>query len=136
MNKFRPFLLSIVLLVALAPVSYAGNLTIRLVEATNNGKGDSGDVADIADVLRKNLQYKSFALVDSGSVKLPSSGSTTELGPFVLTLSGSEASLAISVTRDGKNALTTTVTLGKRTPLVLGGFSSGAGKLVLVFTAN
>lgn len=136
MKFLRTTLVAIAVLAISVAAAQASDLTIRLVEANNSGKADSPELADVAAILHKNLQYKTFILLGTSAVTLPARKVSVTLGSFTITCNGEEKSLSITVTKDGKKALDTTVTLYKKTPLILGGFSAGSGKYVLVFTCN
>ena len=110
-------------------------LSIRLVEASNDGKGAAG-VEDIAGMLRKNINYQSFALLGRGSMPLPAQNAASRIGAYTVTGSGPQNNLSIRVRKGGSEVLSTTVRLKDRTPLVVGGFPGGKGKMVLVFVAE
>ncbi len=121
-------------LAGLASSAAADSLGIRLVQAANDGSGVGGGLADVAQLLQDNLKFKSFQLVSSKSVGLPASGAT-ELGQgFTARCSGGADNLSVTIERSGRRVLSSTVQLQRGTPVILGGFSSGAGKMIVILS--
>jgi hypothetical protein len=118
------------------PAAAGDALSIRLVEATNDEKGDNAGLEDVIDVLKKNLSYKTYTLVAKASVALPAKNAVHTLGKFTVTCSGKKDKFTISIARDKKELLNTSVKLQPGSPLVLGGFSSEKGKMALVFVVE
>lgn len=118
------------------PCLAGGVLSIRLIEASNQEREGSGQVEDVADVLRRSFVYKNYSLLASASMPLPAVGASRTLGAYTVTCSGPQSDLTIVVRRGRQQVLRTAVNLQNRTPLILGGFPSGSGALVLVFVAR
>lgn len=128
---------AILLLCAWALPALAGDrISVRLVEATNDGKGDGTGIEDVVNVLKKNLSYQNYVLVSRTSIALPARGEAQKVGKYSVICSGTQENLSILVQQGSKKLLQTTVKLDDGTPLVMGGFPSGKGKMVLVFVAE
>lgn len=128
---------AVLLICAWALPALAGDrVSVRLVEATNDGKGDGAGLEDVVKVLKKNLSYQNYALVSRTSIALPAKGDAQKVGGYSVICSGTQANLSILVKHGSKKLLQTTVKLDDGTPLVMGGFPSGKGKMVLVFVAE
>lgn len=121
-------------LIGLAGTAAAGSVSIRLVQASNEGSGVGGGLGDVAQLLQDNLKFKSFQLVSSKSIGLPASGAA-ELGQgFTARCSGTADNLSVSIERGGKRVLSSTVQLQPGTPVMMGGFSSGNGKMIVILS--
>ncbi len=119
-------------LAGMAGTATADSLSIRLVQAANEGSGVGGGLGDVAQLLQDNLRFKSFQLVSSRSIGLPASGAT-ELGQgFTARCSGGAGNLSVAIERGGTRVLSSTVQLQKGAPLLLGGFSSSGGKMIVI----
>jgi hypothetical protein len=119
-------------LACMAGTAQAESLSIRLVQASNEGGGVGGGLADVAQLLQDNLRFKSFQLVSSRSISLPANGAT-ELGQgFTARCSGGAGNMSVAIERGGKRVLSSTVQLQRGAPLLLGGFSSGGGKMIVI----
>jgi hypothetical protein len=118
----------------LAGTVMADSLSIRLVQAGNEGSGVGGGLGDVAQLLQDNLRFKSFQLVSSKSIGLPANGAA-ELGQgFTARCSGGANNLSVAIERSGKRVLSSTVQLQRGTPLIVGGFSSGNGKMIVILS--
>ena len=70
MRKSVIVLFSIILLVNWN--SQAGELlSVRLVEATNNGKSTDNELSDVASILSTQLSFDSYKVVDRKTLRLP-----------------------------------------------------------------
>ena len=120
-----------------AAVALAGSsLTLRLVEASNQGKGMGPGLGDVADLLRGNMPFTSYQLTATRTVPLPSDSPIAIGAGLVVRCSGKQSNLQIKVTRDGRPVLESTVELQDNTPLVLGGFPTAGGKSLLILLAH
>ncbi|MCK5849649.1 MAG: hypothetical protein KAH23_01945 [Kiritimatiellae bacterium] len=119
-----------------SPCLAGGNLSIRMIEASNKTTPSSSGVQDVVSILEKSLPYNSFNLSASGTMKLPAKKSTQRLGGYTVSCSGKQKNLSIKVTHEKKTILNTTVNLRDNKPLILGGFPSENGKLILVFVVS
>ena len=128
---------ALLVLFGLASASMAEtSLSIRLVEASNTPGESSPALKDVLPVLKNSLPYSTYRLLGSGSAQLPAAGQTVKIGEYSVRCQGAQEQLSITVTRGGQVMLTTQVRLRDRIPLILGGFTAGAGKHVLVFTTR
>jgi hypothetical protein len=120
-------------LILTAGVSLAGStLSIRLVEASHAGQGMGNGLGDVSKLLRENLPFKSFQLLASRSMSLPADGVASLSAGFVARCSGNQGSLNVVIESGGRKVLQSTVELRDGSPLILGGFSSGKGKLIVI----
>jgi len=113
-----------------------GTVSIRLVEASNAGEGVDGRLSDVVPVLKKSLVFKKYSLIASSSLKLPADGQTVKVGKYTVTCTGSQRSLRIQIKQGKDPLLYTTASLSRGKPLVLGGFPSRTGRMILVFLAR
>lgn len=130
----RTWVAGILLMALVAPV-LAESVSVRLVEASNAKGQSSAGLRDVVGILKNNLRYSRYVLLASGTMRLPKGG-TQGLGGYVVTCSGSSASLTITVKRGKKALINTQVRLVPGRPLILGGFPASGGKRVFVFTAR
>jgi hypothetical protein len=130
-------LLAALLVAGLALAAKAGpdgaQLSLRLVEASNSGRGSPPALNDVSGILKGSLGFDSCTFLASGWVRLPADRQTRTLAEYAVTCSGPQAKLSIAVRRGGKPVLKTTVSLQDGKPLLVGGFPAAAGKHVLVF---
>ena len=136
MKRGIPAILTALCLCLLSASAMAGNLSVRLVKASNTPGGSSAGLGDVLPVLKKSLVYSHYALAGSTSLSLPAKQTSRQLGAYSVTCDGEQGNLAISVRHGRKQLLNTRVSLSSRRPLILGGFPAGDGKLVLVFVAR
>ena len=117
--------------------AFAGNaISVRLVEAHNESEEVAGGLGDVIGTLRKNLQYKGFALLGSKSMALPADG-TVGLGRgFKVRCKGEQSGLHVTVLKGKEAVLETTLNLRDGSPVVLGGFQSKRGRVLLVLVAR
>lgn len=115
----------------------AAPLSVRLVEAANDREEVTPALRDVVPMLRNNLPFRRFTLLDQTTVKLPSAGHQAELaGGFLLRVQGSQDRLSVTLERHGKVEIQTVLSLQNGKPFVLGGFPLGAGKLLLVLVVR
>jgi hypothetical protein len=106
-------------------------LSIRLVLA---GQGSQVDPAlkDVASLVRGNLAFSSYKLLETASVPLPASGSVRMGKNFKVSLSGPASNLDVTVTQGASSVIKTRAVLRGRSPLVLGGIPSRDGTYLFV----
>ncbi len=115
----------------------ADRLTIRLIQASNQTEGASAELRDVAPLLRRNLPYRRFELLESRTVRLPVEQSLPFAAGLTVRCAGDENRLALFVESDGVILLQTEVRLTGETPLILGGFPApGGARRLLVLTAR
>jgi hypothetical protein len=120
-----------------ATAADAGALSIRLVEAHNDGpKGAGPGLGDVADVLARNIPYQHFDLADRRDVTVPGTHKVSMRGGYVVNCSGSVEALEVSIRRGRKSLLNTQLSLRAGKPVVLGGFPGGRGKYLVVLVAS
>jgi len=135
--KDRAIVVALVCAVLLAAPCRAGSqVSIRLVEASNDGSGSPSGLNDVAGTLRDSLGFNRCSLIASAVIVLPVTRQTRQLGEYQVLCVGPQRSLSIEVSRGGKRLLKTNVSLQDGKPLLLGGFPSPIGKQVLVFLAR
>ncbi len=133
---------STMLLVALLACLTASNalagetLSIRLVEASNEGPGNLDGIEDVIRILKKSSSHEHFALIASATQSLPAKGQTSKLRSLAIKCKGKQGNVTITVKSGRKQLLNTTVALKDGTPIVVGGFPSRKGKMILVFLAR
>ena len=130
-----------VMAVMLSPMwqwqSVAGELmTLRLVEASNAGEGVTAEVKDVASILAAQLPFNSYRLVDRAKCKLPANQVVSMSRGYTVQCIGVQDNLTINVRERKSEILQTTVALKDGKPLVLGGFPSNKGKLLLILLAE
>ena len=142
--NFRPALLrkilsaGILLWVVLAAsgAAAADRLTIRLVQATNEGQGASDGLRDVAPLLERNLPFRRFDLLESRTIRLPASQTVVFGAGISVKCDGGGDNLSLFVQSGGAVLLQTQVRLTGQTPLILGGFPAPGGRRLLVLTAR
>ena len=122
------------LIIVCATTALADALTIRLVEASNSGRGVGDGLRDVAGLLRNNMPFSSYVLLDTRQAAVPGNGIVTMQGGYRVEYSGGPGSLTVTIQRGGKVLLRSTVALTSVSPVVVGGFPSGNGKAIFVFT--
>jgi hypothetical protein len=125
------------LLLGVAQAGFAGTaLGIRLVEASNRGKGVAQSLGNVAPLLRNNMPFDTYQLLTAKSVSLPANA-TMDMGyGLVVRCSGPQKNLSVSVLRRGKTVLQSTVEVKDRSPVILGGFPAEGGKMILILLAQ
>lgn len=134
-NRAIPWLAAALLLWGLAvqPAQAEKNdlLSIRLVLAGQGSIVDS-QLNDVAALVRGNLAFSSFRLLESQTVALPASAPVKMGKSYKVTLKGPADNLEITVTRGLQVVLKTRVVLQGRAPLVLGGIPAKDGTILFV----
>ena len=115
-----------------SPAAPATQLTARLVEAGNQGEGVDAAIRDVAPLLKANLPYRQFRLLDRKRLALPGGGATELRGGYLLRCSGNPDRVSITMERGGKVLIQTVLSLAGGRPAVLGGFPSDRGGRLLV----
>ncbi len=118
----------------LGPVS-AQSLSIRLVEASRAVAPSSSALADVADILNRNLPFASYTLQDSRTLSLPAN-QTESLGGFSISCSGTARELKVVVRRRGQVLISTILRLQEGIPVMLGGFPSANGRQIFIFLTH
>lgn len=115
-----------------------GRLNIRLVEAYNEGPPSrpGASLRDIEPMLRRNLPYRNFKLVGSGSLSIPANGMVKLDRDVTVRCSGTLKSMRVVLERNKKVALQTRVQLSRGRPFIVGGFPSQGGKLLVVLVVR
>jgi hypothetical protein len=134
-NNLKTILLLVLL--STSNWAFAGSmLSVRLVEANNAGQGMGTGLGDVAHLLQNNLPYKTFQLLASRSMSLPANSAASLSSGIVARCSGGQENLNVVLERGGRKIMQTTVELRDGTPLIIGGISSGQGKLIVVLLAK
>ncbi len=123
----------ILLAAALLPAAAQERVTlsIRLVRAGQLG-GIDPRLNDVAALMRGNMAFSSFQLVESKTVALPASAPLVFARHYTMILRGPAQDLDIAVTRGRSALLRTRVKLNSKAPLVLGGITTRNGTLMFV----
>ena len=115
-----------------ACLASAGTMSVRLVHATDAEGGMDPRLSDISGILG-SLRFESFSLLDSDTVRLPAEEVRIRMAQgYTLTCNGTQGDLAIEMNHNGQSLLKTTATLRRGKPLILGGFPTREGKIILV----
>lgn len=112
-----------------------GVLSVRLVEAHNRPRSQANKPFGMSSLLESNLPYKQYDLLQERSMSLPASGAVT-LREFSVRCSGPQNNLKVTILRNGKVVLDTTLSLRDGKPVFLGGFPSQKGKLLIALVAG
>ncbi|MEI6562785.1 MAG: hypothetical protein WCO42_00600 [bacterium] len=124
-------------LIMTAAISNAGSvLSVRLVEASHAGQGMGTGLGDVSRLLLDNLPFKSFQMLASRSMSLPADGVASLSEGIVARCTGSQETLKVVIERGGKAVMQTTVALRDGTPLIIGGISTGRGKMIVILLAK
>lgn len=107
-------------------------LGLRLVEATNDNSGVAPQLADVAQLLQRNMPFTGYRLVDTKTLPLPAKGAVEMKLGFSVSCAGTPDSLAVTVMHKRDVLLRTTAALENGKPLILGGFPSAAGRIILI----
>lgn len=130
-------LAALILLAVAASAPTAGaaeRLTIRLVQASNVGEGASGGLRDVAPLLERNLPFRRFELLESRTIRLPTSETIVFSAGLSVRCEGDSERLSLLVQAGDTVVLQTEVRLTGQTPLILGGFAAPSGRRLLVLT--
>lgn len=136
MNVNLKIILFLGMMLSAGAVFAGSTLSIRLVEASNAGQGMGTGLGDVAHLLQNNLPYKTFQLLASRSMSLPASSAASLSAGIVARCSGGQNNMNVILERGGKKIMQTSVELRDGTPLIIGGISSGQGKLIVVLLAK
>ena len=129
-------LMGMLCLPALTPAFAGSALSVRLVEAHNESDQVAGGLDDVIGTLRKNLQYQGFALLSSKSMGLPADGTVGLSRGFKLRCKGAQSGLQVTLFKGKSTLLETTLNLRDGSPVVLGGFQSKRGRVLVVLVAR
>jgi len=113
------------------PPSSGPAVRVRLVRASAEPAPTDPDLAGLANLLRHNMSFRSFRLLDSQSVPLPTARTLHFTGRFRLTLEGPPNALNVTLARDRQTILKTRAVLRPGAPLVIGGVPDGSGGTLL-----
>lgn len=126
-------LLLALLLWAAALTGLAGDkLGLRLVEATNDNSGVAPQLADVADLLKRNMPFTGYRLLDTKTLALPAKGAVEMKLGFSVRCTGEQNNLAVTVVQKRDVLLRTTAALEDGKPLILGGFPTTDGRIILI----
>ncbi len=117
-----------------APAAEAAQTAhIRLVAAAAGPGGADAGLRDVEPLLKRNLNVTNLRLIDSGSVRLPSTGDVVALKAGVIVrCNGSADRLAITVESGGRVVAQTQVAMRPGIPLILSGFPGSGGTLMVI----
>jgi hypothetical protein len=137
-NMKRHFIIALCLgLILTAGVSLGGStLSVRQVEASHAGQGMDTGLGDVSQLLRDNLPFKSFQLLASRSMSLPADGVASLSRGMVVRCSGDQRNMKVTIESGGRKVMQSTVELRDGIPLIMGGFPSGKGKMILILLAK
>lgn len=124
---------------ALMPLSaaVAGDMvSIRLVEAHNEGAGVAKALDDVSGLLQSNLPFRRFDLAGQGRMGLPADGSVSLPHGIQVLCQGNQANLRVRVTRGGAQIVDTTLGLADHRPVILGGIPHNRGRLLVLLVAQ
>ena len=112
----------------MAPAAMAETLQVHMVQASNSGdaKIDAG-LKSFEKLLKSNLPFKRFTLVDTKTVALPG-GKPIPLKDYTLTCKGAASNLAISLSHKGRKVVNSSVKIAQGKPLIVGGFPDASDK--------
>ena len=125
----RKFCLALIIAAGIvAPAAMAESLQVHMVQATNSGvaKIDSG-LKSFEKLLKSNLPFKRFTLVDTKTVSLPA-GKPIPLKDYTLTCKGAASNLSISLSHKGRKVVNSNVKIEQGKPLIVGGFPDASDK--------
>ena len=123
------YILALVVAVGLfGQAAMAETLHVHMVQASNNGAAKmDGSLKSFEKLLKSNLPFKRFTLVDKKTVPLPG-GKPMPLKDYTLTCTGTAANLSISLAHKGRNVMTSNVKIEEGKPLIVGGFPDASDK--------
>ena len=112
-------------------------VTIRLVEASNGGGGVAKELGDVASILKGQLPFNQYRLVDRNQCKLPAAKRSIKMARgYGLECQGEQDNFTVKVRHKKSEILQTTIALKDGKPLMLGGFPDDKGKLLLILLAQ
>lgn len=117
-----------------APAALAAQTAqIRLVAASAGAEKVDAALRDVAPLLKRNLNVTQIQLLDSGSVRLPSTGDVLAMKAGVtVRCNGSADRLAITVESGGRVVAQTQVAMRAGIPLILSGFPGSGGTMMVI----
>ncbi len=104
---------------------------VRLIRASPETGATDPALVPLADLLRQNMTFRSFRLMDSQTVPLPAARTLQFPGGLRLTLNGPVESLDVTLLRGRHTILKTRAVLHRQAPLFIGGVPDGAGGTLL-----
>ncbi len=132
MKKNRLITMGLMLSLATWTCGAGDIITLRMVEASNNGVGVDEKLSDVGSLLTTQLPYKRLQLIDQQTGKIPGAKTLTVKHDYTVQYSGTQSNLDLTIVHKNKKVLKTTVQLRDSKPLILGGFSSPKGKFIFV----
>lgn len=126
--------LSLLLFPAFSPEAAAQSQAALSIRMVNAGVGSEIDPAltDVASLMRGNLAFSSFTLMESKTVELPASAPVKMGKNYKITLTGPPRNLDVVISQGNRVLVKTHVVLKGHSPLVLGGFASRSGTILFV----
>lgn len=100
-------------------------LTIRLIEARNDGETEDEQLADVADFLHGKLPFRAYRQLEAKSIALPADEAVTLAHGLELRCTGAQDELEVVIERPRR--ITTKVSLHDGKPFVIGPFQVGPG---------
>ena len=137
MRRYAIVLITILLLLFLNATSIAGEfVTLRLVEASNTDGGVPPELKDVGGILRAQLPFTNYRLVDRGKCNLPANQTIRMSRGYNIQCTGTQDNFTVNVRQRKSEILQTTVAIKDGKPLMLGGFPSDKGKLLLILLVH
>jgi len=96
-------------------------LAVRLVAASHTSAPLDARLQDVAPLLKANLAFRSFTLLESRTTALPAAAPIQFEAGYRLLAQGPADDLQITIARGRRPLLQTKVRLTGRAPLILGG---------------
>ena len=128
------FLLALALLLAGAAGGLqAATLRIRMIRGSHEEGQTPPALADIADMMRNTLAFKTYALDAEARMPLPADGRVVKLRVYDVTCTGPAERLKVSIVRRDKRVLDTVASVRPGHPVILGGFPARRGEGVRMF---
>lgn len=135
MMRLRTGWSAFLVIVFISTCGMAGNtVLIRAVEASNQTSGIAAGLNDVASALQR-MSYTGYVIKGTATLPLPAGGSTGVAG-YSVSCQGPQNGMTITVKHGGRQLLSTTANLRDGKPLILGGFPSGQGIMVLILLAR
>ena len=101
-----------------APCMAEEQLSVRIAEAAPSHSQTDEALKDVIAVLKRVLGDTNYKLVAQCAVSLPANETRT-LGQYTIACSGPKNNLTISVSRDRKEIVKTTVSFQKNSPFIV-----------------
>ncbi len=107
-------------------------LNVQQVELTKKGEVTPG-LEEVAAIIRRCLPYEGCKLIDQQSCRLPANATLNFKGDYQLVVKTIEgAKISVTILRNKKQLLSTSIVVNDSDPVVVGGFNSGSSKRVFV----